>query len=1037
MKTKVFFFLILWVPAMTVFAQKPSLSLIFTAISNNEHVVLDSVLIKNLTQACDTTLHAPDTLLLLTYPDNTEDYFSTGSKGFFLFQNYPNPIQEKSTVCLFIPGHEKVSLTVSDALGRELLSQAFTPGRGYHTFTFYPSREHIYFLTASLKGQNRTIKMFNNPSGNNFSGSCRLEHNNSLPGNRPYKDGTYLGSFIYNLGDSLQFKAYSSAITEIITDKPAGDSTYLFDFKDPCSCLKFITYEGQVYNTRAIGLQCWLRENLNAGIMVDGSQSQSDDGLTEKYCYGNDPANCEDYGGLYQWNEAMAYSDSAGTQGICPAGWHIPTDQDWKVLEGFADSYYGYPVPAWDETGWRGHNVGKNLKFSYGWNSGGNGTDEFGFGALPDGMLHAFAFSGLLDYGRWWTSDEYSATYAWSRILHYSFDQSNRSGFLKTDGYSVRCIKNGIPVAAFTAFPLSGLAPMPVSFQDLSTNKPDSWLWDFGDGESSTLQNPTHTYDSIGEFTVKLTVTNTYGSETKVIVNHIKILGGPCPGIPTFEYGGQVYNTVKIGSQCWFKENLNVGTMTVGTQTNNGIMEKFCYYDDPAKCAIYGGLYSSDEMMNYSSRPGTMGICPKGWHIPTDEEWKELEGAADSYYGYPDPVWDETGYRGFDVGITLKSETGWSYNGNGTDQFGFSALPGGLKSPDSSFMRIGRYAAWWTSGHNGYQRVGRSLDYYNSGSYRNNYESYHFSVRCLKDSKAPVADFSANLTMGVAPLEVSFYDLSTYTTTSWHWDFGDGQTSELQNPIHVYDTSGYFTVKYVVTNALGSDTAIKTNYIEAISPNVTVEPCPGLPTITYEGQVYNTVQIGSQCWLRENLNAGTMINSSYFQNDNGILEKYCYDDDPANCAIYGGLYQWPETMAHTTTPGVQGICPPGWHVPTDEEWKELEGAVDTHYDYPDSEWNAIGYRGFNSGWMLKAVDGWNGTGNGGSDLYGFRALPGGYHYRNVGEFFLMGTDSFWWTSNTALQQSAWQRSVGEENMNSCRNYGERLDAKSVRCLKDE
>lgn len=69
-------------------------------------------------------------------------------------------------------------------------------------------------------------------------------------------------------------------------------------------------------------------------------------------------------------------------------------------------------------------------------------------------------------------------------------------------------------------------------------------------------------------------------------------------------------------------------------------------------------------------------------------------------------------------------------------------------------------------------------------------------------------------------------------------------------------------------------------------------PCPGIPTVTYEGQTYNTIQIFSQCWLKENLNAGEMISSTQDMTNNGVIEKYCLSNNTSNCEIYGGLYQW-------------------------------------------------------------------------------------------------------------------------------------------------
>ncbi len=92
---------------------------------------------------------------------------------------------------------------------------------------------------------------------------------------------------------------------------------------------------------------------------------------------------------------------------------------------------------------------------------------------------------------------------------------------------------------------------------------------------------------------------------------------------------------------------------------------------------------------------------------------------------------------------------------------------------------------------------------------------------------------------------------------------------------------------------------------------------------TRDGQTYSTMQINAQCWMSENLNIGTMIPGETDMADNSIIEKFCYDNDTANCEVYGGLYQWKELMQYTLTTGVQGICPEGWHIPTDLEWTLL------------------------------------------------------------------------------------------------------------------
>ncbi len=98
--------------------------------------------------------------------------------------------------------------------------------------------------------------------------------------------------------------------------------------------------------------------------------------------------------------------------------------------------------------------------------------------------------------------------------------------------------------------------------------------------------------------------------------------------------------------------------------------------------------------------------------------------------------------------------------------------------------------------------------------------------------------------------------------------------------------------------------------------------CP--TTITdIDGNVYTTTQIGEQCWMAENLNVGTMIDSISLPTDNGYIEKWCYNDDPANCETYGALYSWNEMMQYDTLIASQGICPNGWHIPTINDWDIL------------------------------------------------------------------------------------------------------------------
>ena len=185
--------------------------------------------------------------------------------------------------------------------------------------------------------------------------------------------------------------------------------------------------DGQTYETVQIGEQCWMAENLNIGTMIN-SGSQTNNGEIEKYCYNNDPANCNVYGGLYQWNEMMQYTTTQGVQGICPEGWHLPTDAEWCTLEQEVDT-----TITCSSTGWRGIDGGTKLK------QGGSS----GFEALFAGNRDADgSFNNLGSFAYFWSSSEYSGLYAWRRTLYVSTATVYRYDTNKSSGFSVRCIKD-------------------------------------------------------------------------------------------------------------------------------------------------------------------------------------------------------------------------------------------------------------------------------------------------------------------------------------------------------------------------------------------------------------------------------------------------------------------------------------------------------------------------------------------------------------------------------------------------------------------
>ena len=196
----------------------------------------------------------------------------------------------------------------------------------------------------------------------------------------------------------------------------------------------------------------------------------------------------------------------------------------------------------------------------------------------------------------------------------------------------------------------------------------------------------------------------------------------------SFIYGGQTYKTVTIGTQTWMAKNLNYADSTAMPNLKGN---SWCYDNSADNCSKYGRLYTWTAAMNIASSyqdaeasavisSTHQGACPAGWHIPTYAEWTTLENAVGG---------EEV------AGTVLKSTSGWNEGGNGTDVYGFSALPAGYRIYYGDFYYVGDYANFWsaTESDTDYAYF-RHLYYINEGMYTyNSDENYAFSVRCLKD----------------------------------------------------------------------------------------------------------------------------------------------------------------------------------------------------------------------------------------------------------------------------------------------------------------
>jgi uncharacterized protein (TIGR02145 family) len=414
--------------------------LTFTAIDNTEHVQLDSIKLMNRTQESDTVLYWPDTIILLN-PVGIFEMFD-GNSTFKIMQNYPNPVIDRTTISLYIPEKDQVELLVSDMMGRVVHRTEKILDRGMNNFSFIPGGGNLYFFTARWRGESGSIRMVCLPPYS--AGEASLEYSGDATSTAPLKTVYAIQEFVINPGDELLLIGYYDTLQSGMLDSPeeSEDYTFQFAYNIPCPGTPTVEYGGQTYNTVQIMSQCWLKENLNVGEMISKWTDQSDNGTIEKYCYDNEPDSCAKYGGYYQWWEMMQYTEEEGVQGICPPGWHLPTDEEWKVLEGAVDSQFDIGDDEWNSYYIRGLDAGANLKTTSGWQGDGSGTDLFGFSALPGGVcLGTGLCKDIGKNGFWWSSTEYYGT-PWYRFLSYFWTGVDRGASLKYDGFSVRCIKN-------------------------------------------------------------------------------------------------------------------------------------------------------------------------------------------------------------------------------------------------------------------------------------------------------------------------------------------------------------------------------------------------------------------------------------------------------------------------------------------------------------------------------------------------------------------------------------------------------------------
>jgi uncharacterized protein (TIGR02145 family) len=434
-------------------------------------------------------------------------------------------------------------------------------------------------------------------------------------------------------------------------------STYFKDSRD-----------GRIYRAVKIGGKTWMAENLN--YQTDSS-----------WCNDNDNSNCDKYGRLYNWNAAKS---------ACPSGWHLPSRKEWNKMVAAAGGKKQLRPTSNDKSDgifyWYG--AGEKLKYTSGWNSNGNGTDDLGFSALPGGSRGKFygQFQSTGKYGAWWTATRSKEGDAYSRNITFNSNYVSEDEYADTvEGLSARCVRNG------------------------------------GDGGDSDLSEWIRQKREDGERLIDAERKRKEEEERKRKTAELTIEKNT--GYFTDTRDGQKYRTINIGNQIWMARNLNYKIPD----------SSWCYGNADSNCVKYGRLYTWNAAND---------ACPSEWYLPGDEDWRSLAKAVGGAAGI---------YGKFRTsGRKLKSTSGWNYDvindksGDGTDEYGFSALPSGYrlsdelnrnKGEDGRFSGIGNSGVWWMP-QLSIEGIGLARNMYirydgNDTDEGAEYTSAGYSVRCV------------------------------------------------------------------------------------------------------------------------------------------------------------------------------------------------------------------------------------------------------------------------------------------------------------------
>ena len=450
------------------FAQTATLT--FTGRDTTDRWVrLLHVVITNQNQNWSETVAWPDTVLTIENGTGVYDVETGRAPSLQLFQNHPNPFNGTTDVLLAATDAGAVTLEIADAYGRVVETQNFASlPIGIHQFRITLSATGTYVMSARQNGKTASIKMVNNGGGNGnrieYAGIVETWCTASLP---PKSHTRGAVTHPFDFGDVMEYTGYAAIngrMDTVIISQPLADSQEIvMTFEGvqtdglPCPGIPTLTdINGNVYNTALIGSQCWMKENLRATKFPDNTEIALGTYTSSDPCYYDDSESripLEERGYLYNWSAAMhgAVSSSAvpsGVQGVCPNGWHLPSEAEWEALKEYVSAQPEYTC------GGNTSNIAKAMASELWWdsyNGGCNPGDQrtspnnaTGFSAVPAGTLGVYGYDDAGYSAHFWSATENSGYTA--AAIYYSLDYDTSefvwATTVKERRASVRCLRD-------------------------------------------------------------------------------------------------------------------------------------------------------------------------------------------------------------------------------------------------------------------------------------------------------------------------------------------------------------------------------------------------------------------------------------------------------------------------------------------------------------------------------------------------------------------------------------------------------------------